>query len=155
MDGRAPRWQMTTAMTEPRHVYLLADAKQKARIRQILSARSLASYMNDTKWRELCWGVDKLAFPPAFQINSLDTDVPEPRELPHTPAYHGDWARTPEACLGMHVEWMKIAPRCLRHDRARAAPAIDDCSIELRALLDRLRLLYIEQDGFIVLYGHR
>ncbi len=146
---------MVMPMTDPRHVYLLTDAKQKTRIRQILSARGLASYMNDTKWRELCRGVDQLAFPPAFQIKCVDTDVPEPLELPYTPAYHGDWARTPEACLGLHVEWMKIAPSCARHDRGNDTLAADDCTNGLRALLDRLRLVYVELDGFIVLYGHR
>lgn len=142
-------------MVGPRHVYLLTGTKEKARLRAILSERRLTSYMNDTKWRELCHGVDQLPFPPAYQLKSIDRGAPEPRELARAPTYFGDWARTPEACLGMHVEWLKIAPRFSRRHVASATPATEDCSIELLALLDRLRIVYDEQDGFFILYGHR
>lgn len=142
-------------MPDARHVYLLTDPAQKARLRKLLMERGLASYMNDTKWRELCWGIGELAFAPAYQIKCVDRDTPEPSELAYAPAYLGDWARTPEACLGIHVEWLKIAPRYARHGGARATPAIEDCTSALLALLDRLKIVYDEQDGFITLYGHR
>jgi hypothetical protein len=146
---------MATAPPDPGHVHLLADTKRKARIRGLLAKRGLASYMNDTKWRELCRGTDKLPFPPAYQIKCVDSDVPEPLELPYAPAYFGDWARTPEGSFGIHVEWVKVAPRYSRHRGRLISPAIEDCSCELLALLKRLRLLFVERDSFIVLYGHR
>lgn len=146
---------MATATPDPDHVFLLTDAKQKTRIRKIRAERGLASYMNDTKWRELCRGVDTLPFPHAYQIKCVDAHAPEPLELQYAPAYLGDWAGTPEASLGIHIEWMKIAPRYSRHRGRLISPVIEDCSCELLALLMRLRLLFVEQDGFIVLYGYR
>lgn len=62
-------------MLDPDHVYLLTDAKQKKRIREILTERGLASYMNDTKWRELCRGLDKVPFRPAYQVKYVHADA--------------------------------------------------------------------------------
>jgi hypothetical protein len=135
-------------------MYLLIDAGRKTRIRKILTERRVASYMNDTKWRELCTRIHELPFPPAYQVKFVDSDVLEPVELEYAPAYFGDWARSPEASLGFHVEWLKITSRYRRHIGNLTSPVIEDCSCELLALLERLRLLYIERDGFIV-YGHR
>lgn len=73
-------------MPDPDHVYVLTDAKQKKRIRNVLAERGLASYMNDTKWRELCRGIGKLPFPPAYQIKRVDADAPEPLELQYPSA---------------------------------------------------------------------
>lgn len=56
---------MAAATFDPGHVYLLTDEKQKKRIREILAERGLTSYLNDTRWRELCLGVDELPFRPA------------------------------------------------------------------------------------------
>lgn len=91
---------------------------------------------------------------PAYQIKRLDADAPEPLELPYAPAYFGDWARTPEASLGIQVEWMKIAPRYSQHKGMLVSPAVHDCSNELHTLLKRLKLPFVKRDSFIVLYGH-
>ncbi len=88
--------KMAPATSDPDHVHLLADAKQKTHIRKILTTRGLASYMNDTKCRELCRGIDMLPFPPAYQIKRVDSNAPEPLELPYAPVYFGDWARPPK-----------------------------------------------------------
>jgi len=143
----------TTTPDSPR-VYLLSDPGQKQRVRDILTQRSLGSYMNDTKWRELCLGMRALAFPPAYQGKSVFEDLPSPVDLPHAPDYIGDWACTPEASLGLHIEWIKIAPRYRRQRGRLIAPEILDCSDEVRALLSGLRLPVIEQDGFFLLLAH-
>ncbi len=145
---------MPSNPTGPDHIYLLTDAAEKARIRRILPERRLASHMNDTKWRELCRGVRTLPFPPAYQVKYVDSDALVPVALEHAPSYFGDWARTPEASLGMHIELLKIAPR-YRSSGRLSGPQVEDCSTELVALLDQLRLLYVKQDDFIILYGHR
>ena len=141
---------MSSNETGRDHVYLLTNATEKVRIRRLLAERRLASHMNDTKWRELCHGVRTLPFPPAYQAKYVDSDVLVPTALEHAPSYFGDWARTPEASLGLHIE-----PRYRRSSGRLSSPQVDDCSNELIALLDQLRLLYVAQDGFIVLYGHR
>ncbi len=146
---------MEKPLSKPEYVHLLPDGDYKTRIRRIVMERGLASCMSDTKWRQLCRGINRLSFPPAYQIKRVDSDAPEPLELQHAPAYFGDWARTPEAALGIHIEWVKIAPRYSRPRGRLVASAIDDCSNELLALLKRLQLPFDELGGFIVLYGHR
>ena len=145
---------MTTATSDSAPVYLLSDARQKQRVRDILAQRSLGSYMNDTKWRELCLGMRALAFPPAYQSKSVFEDLPCPVDLPYAPGYVGDWACTPEASLGLHIEWLRIAPRYRQHRGRLIAPEILDCSKEVLALLSRLGLPVVEQGGFFVLLGH-
>ena len=145
---------MSTATFDSTPVYLLSDARQKQRVRDILAQRSLGSYMNDTKWRELCLGMRALAFPPAYQSKSVFEDLPCPVNLPHAPDYIGDWACTPEASLGLHIEWLRIAPRYSQHRGRLVAPDIVDCSDEVLALMSRLCLPFVEQDGFFMLLGH-
>jgi hypothetical protein len=145
---------MTTAPFDSAPVYLLSDDKQKQHVRDVLAQRGLGSYMNDTKWRELCLGMRALVFPPAYQTKSVFEDLPYPVDLPHAPDYLGDWACTPEASLGLHIEWVRIAPRYRRHRGRLIAPEILDCSTELLALLSRLRLPVVEQGGFFTLVAH-
>ena len=145
---------MTTATSDSAPVYLLSDARQKPRVRDILTQRSLGSYMNDTKWRELCVGMRTLAFPPAYQSKSVFEDLPCPVEFPCAPDYVGDWACTPEASLGLHIEWIRIAPRYRQHRGRLIAPEIRDCSDDVRALLSRISLPVVEQDGFFLLLAH-
>jgi len=145
---------MTTAHPDSPPVYLLSDARQKQRVRDILVQRRLGSHMNDTKWRELCLAMRALALPPAYQSKSVFEDSPCPADLPHAPDYIGDWACTPEASLGLHIEWIKIAPRYQQHRGRLIVPEIVDCSAEVRALLSELRLPVVEQDGFFLLLAH-
>jgi len=42
-----------------------------ARIRKIATERGLASYMNDTKWRELCAGFQNWPQPPRYRVQDL------------------------------------------------------------------------------------
>ncbi|WP_432355418.1 DUF6678 family protein (plasmid) [Agrobacterium sp. rho-13.3] len=109
--------------------------------------------MNDTKWRKLCAGIADLPFPPGYQVKILNTS-PYPSEFEYSPAYFGDWGGTPEARMGLHIEWIKIAPRFERHIGALISPAIDDCADELRALLRRVRCQFVERDGYFTVYGH-
>ncbi|MGX9177126.1 DUF6678 family protein [Mesorhizobium sp. BHbdii] len=48
----------------------------------------------------------------------------------------------------------KDRTRYSRYRGRLVSPVIQDCSSELIALLTRLRLPFIEQGGFVVLYGH-
>jgi len=145
---------MTTPTSNEPPVYLLSDARQKQRVRDILTQRSLGSYLNDTKWRELCLAMRALALPPAYQRKSVLEDLPCPVQFPHAPDYIGDWACTPEASLGLHIEWVKIAPRYRQHRGRLIAPEIVDCSDDVRALLRSLGLPVVEQDGFFLLLAH-
>ncbi|WP_439501546.1 DUF6678 family protein [Aminobacter ciceronei] len=132
---------------------MLTD-RDKREIRRILGERSLTSHMNDTKWRELCAAVlAELPFPPAYQEKSLFADAPW-NTLSFSPDYWGDWGRTAESRLDLATEWIRIAPRQSVPRGALVSPEIRDCSDQLRSILERFNLLYVEEDGFFTVYGH-
>lgn len=134
-------------------VYIANDANEKKRIRRILSEQGLTSYMNDTKWRELCLGIAELPFPPSYQVKLVGQDLPS-SELEYAPPSGGDWGQTPEGAVGFHIEWAKISPRMSLHRGMLVSPEIIDCSEELRALMRRLRLPFVEDGDYFTLYGH-
>lgn len=107
--------------------------------------------MNDTKWRELCAGIEELPFPPAYQVKLLNEGEPSPSIIDSATT---DWGRTPEGELGVHVEWIKIVPRYKRHVGRLVAPIVEDCSDLLRSLLKRLRIPFVERDDLFTVYGH-
>lgn len=127
----------------------------KRRMRRILTERGLTSFMNDTKWRLLCEAVaSELPFPPAYQLKRLDVEGPYPRELDHEPSYYGDWGTTPEALLGLEVEWLRVAPRYQRARGPLIAAVVEDCTDDFRSVLTRLSIPFSEEDGFFTIYGH-
>jgi hypothetical protein len=124
------------------------------KIGAILMERGLTSHMNDTKWRELCAAIAELPFPPVYQVKTLDEAEPYPDTLEPSSSYGGDWGRTYEAALGVHIEWIRVTPRYKRTIGRLLEPVIDDCSDELRVLLRRLNIPFVESDGFFTIYGH-
>lgn len=92
--------------------------------------------------------------PPAFQRKSLFEDEPYPASISLATTYWGDWGKTYEGELGIWIEWIKVAPQYKRHIGMLVNPAIEDCSNELRELLTRIRIPYVEEDGFFTIYGH-
>lgn len=124
-------------------------------VRRAIYERGLTSHMNDHKWRALCSAVaERLPFPPPYQWKLVLSDVPHPEVLEFAPDYHGDWATTPEAAMGLSIEWLKVAPRVSVSVGRLLAPRIEDCSIPLRELLTNLRIPFKEADGFFFIYGH-
>jgi hypothetical protein len=136
------------------HLYIGCPPEDVQTLKEIAAARGLASFMNDTKWRELCLEIQELPFPPSYQIKSLYDEVPRPPQVDYASSYWGDWAQTHEASFGFHVEWIKIVPRYQRQIGPLAEPEMVDCSDELRSALVRLRLQFVEEDGFFTVYGH-
>ncbi len=132
-----------------------ADASEIARVRRVIGERGLSSHMNDTKWLELCTAVaEELPFPPPYQAKLVLSGVAERDELEAAPSYYGDWARTPEAAMGIFIEWLKVAPRVSVHVGQLSAQRVRDCSEALRNLLKRLDIPFNERDGFFIIHGH-
>lgn len=131
------------------------DRAETARVRSCLEERGLTSHMNDSKWRALCLAIaEELPFAPAYQSKLVLSDRPEPSVLEDAPWYCGDWARTPEAGLGIFIEWLKVAPRRSVTIGRLVPPRIEDCSVSLIAILQRLHIPFREEDGFVVIFGH-
>ena len=121
---------------------------------RLLSEKGLASYMNNTKWRKLCEAIKHLPFPPAYQVKTLIEDEPFPEVLETAPTYWGDWGTTPEAALGAHIEWVKVAPKFTRSLGHLVPPVVEDCTEDLRDLLHELRVPFVEEGGFFMIYGY-
>ncbi len=122
-------------------------------LREILIDRGLASHMNDTKWDALCAAMNsELPFPPAYQEKLVMENKPFPENVEYISDGYGDWGSTPECLKGLHIEWIRITPRFLRRGKPEAC--LLDCSDQLRLILKKLRIPYVEQDGFFTVYGH-
>lgn len=131
------------------------DRDETSKVRRAIAERGITSHMNNTKWRTLCLAInEELPFPPPYQVKYVLKELPDPEEIETSPWYHGDWATTPEASLGIFVEWLKIAPRVSVSVGQLLAPNVQDCSEALGALLKRLNMPHNEQHGFFFLYGH-
>lgn len=137
------------------YIGVTCDKKTKAEVRRAIERRRLTSYMNNTKWRALCTAIlEELPFPPAYQEKCVILEKPSPQTLEAVPTYYGDWARTPEAAIGLWTEWIKVAPRVGIHVGQLVPDRIEDCSEPLRNILKKLRVPFKEQDGFFIIYGH-
>ena len=123
-------------------------------IERIVAARALVPCIDDDTWDALCAAIDGLPFPPAYQVKTLQAHTAYPLELAAAPDYHGDWGQTPEAELGTHVEWIRIAPRYRRLAGRLLPPVIDDCSDDLRRVLQALAIEFEEDAGFFVVRGY-
>lgn len=127
---------------------------EAAEVRRAIEKRGLTSHMNDTKWRALCTAIaDKLPFPPCYQAKLVLEETPGP-EIEAAPYGWGDWAGTPEASMGIFIEWLKVSPRTQVPIGRLVAPRIDDCSDQFRDILNDLRIPFREEDGFFFIYGH-
>ncbi|MFN3500997.1 MAG: DUF6678 family protein [Allorhizobium sp.] len=131
------------------------ERSETLKVRRVIAERGLTSHMNDTKWRELCRAVnDELPFAPPYQVKYLLSETPHPDELEVAPSYHGDWAQTPEAAMGIFIEWLKVSPRVSCPVGQLVEPRVEDCSELFRAMLKRLNIPLQERDGFFMIYGH-
>ena len=131
------------------------DSREAAKLRRVIAERGLTSHMNDTKWRELCQAVNtELAFAPPYQVKLLLSETPYPEEYDAAPAYYGDWAQTPEASMGIFIEWLKVTPRVSLPVKQCAESSVEDCSEPFRVILKRLNIPFRQRDGIFIIYGH-
>jgi hypothetical protein len=136
------------------YLYIGCPPEEVQKLKALAAARGLASLMNDTKWRELCLEIQELPFPPSYQIKLLHEEGLLPPKVEHSSTGCGDWAKTPETNFGFHVEWIRIVPRYQHHVGLLLEPEIVDCSDDLRSILVRLKLPFVEADDFFTVYGH-
>jgi hypothetical protein len=133
----------------------MPNRNEAAKVRRAVEQRGLTSHMNDTKWRALCTAIgQELPFPPPYQAKLVLSETADPEALEAAPSSWGDWARTPEASMGIFIEWLKVAPRVSVHIGNLVAPRVDDCSAPLRDILKGLRIPFKEENGFFIIYGH-
>ena len=121
------------------------EPRLRREVRAELERRGLASFMNETRWRELCEAVyAELPFPPAFQLQPV---VGERQPLADPDSLAGGWGGWSELYPSWSIEWLRVVPRCREH-RGRLVPdGMVDVAVAFRGLLQRLRIPYREDEA--------
>lgn len=94
---------------------MIGDAiRDREKVRAAVEKRGLVSLMNDTKWRELVNAVKtRLPFPPAFQVQDVLSDQPQPELFEKDVHYVGDWIEGLSPFYS--IEWIRVRPTLLKH----------------------------------------
>ena len=129
------------------------ENKHKLKVKAELTRRGLGSLMNDTKWRALIAGIDKLPFPPPYQRKDVLLADPEPSVFDSDVSYHGDWQDGLYPLFS--VEWIRIRPRHLQHIAHLLPEAVVDCETELEQVLRSLGQHYEKIGDCIWIYAYR
>jgi hypothetical protein len=129
------------------------EKERRAKLIAIVTARGLTSYMNDTKWRELCAAVhEELPFPPAFEQKYLEAEAIYSRmDGSGQQRGGGGWDMSH---FGFWVEWTKVMPRRFLARGKLVPPKVEDCKEAFTSILNRLRVPYVDDGDFIIIYGH-
>jgi hypothetical protein len=131
----------------------------KHKIKGIEIERNLSSFMNDSKWIELQIGIEKLPFPPAYNVQLIHSEKREPclHELKNEPSFFGDWSSYWEEGLPIFftIEWMEIRPKHRKRIGRLVPDIISDESNELLALLDKLNISFQTINGSVFIYGYK
>ena len=121
------------------------EPRLRREVRAELERRGLASFMNETRWRELSEAVyAELPFPPAFQLQSV---VGERDPLANPDSLAGAWGGWSELYPSWSIEWLRIVPRCRKHLGRLVADEVVDCTDAFRSLLQRLHVPFREDEA--------
>jgi hypothetical protein len=139
---------------DPRHSI---PPEIRARLQAELQRHGLASFMNQTKWRELRAAVETgLPFIPAWEAqNILLPPQPVRRGLTAVAGGHG-WSYEDMPPFPL-VEWVRMIPRihATVGGPLRPPQVVEDCSDDLRAVLVRLSIPFLEDgEGAFWVYGY-
>lgn len=142
------------AADDPRHSI---PPEIKARLQAELQRRGLASFVNQTRWRELRTAVETaLPFIPAWEAQHLLSPPQSVRRgLTAVAGGHG-WSHEEMPPFPL-VEWVRMIPR--NHAAVggplRPMQVVEDCSDDLRAVLVRLSIPFLEdEEGAFWVYGY-
>lgn len=124
----------------------------KEEIFEIIEEKNMFSVMNNTKWKELQSGVDKLKFPPPYVMKEV-TDKSE-KEFFYDVTWLGDWSDEVLTPF-FKIEYIKVRPRCLKHQGMLADPLVIDETMEFVRILKKFNIPYEEEEGTYIIYGYR
>ena len=127
----------------------------RSRVTEILESRGLVSVMNNTAWSELRSAITtELPWAPAYQMKSLLSDQPDPRNFDPAPSYHGDWTDPLIWQDTLEIEWMRLSHCYAKHRGQLIAPEIVSLETELRELLNQLNAPRIYSEDSTMIFGY-
>jgi len=145
----------------------MAKLSHQEKIRQIVEERGMYSLMNNTKWRELKKGVEKLPFSPSLVIKRIDEEPQLTCNLIEDVTYLGDWGYCLDNYLGgdmyavpfYAVEWVKVRPRYLKGWSHRLVPdpreIAEDATEQFVEILQNHNIPYEEESGAFIIFGYK
>ena len=121
--------------------------RDRRRLRRYIEQEQLASFMNDTKWRELRMAMVERAEKPRYRVQCL---LSQPT---HPDNWDGDWYyHLPTFAW---IEWLDIDPIYVKSRGHLLEAARVDLTQEILDLLRSLSIPCERQDGLIRVYGYR
>lgn len=139
---------------DPRHS---VPPEIRARLQAELQRRGLASFMNQTKWRELRAAVEiGLPFVPAWEVQNILLPAQTVRRglISVGGGHRWNYEDMPPFPL---VEWVRMIPRihAAVGGPLRPMQVVEDCTEDLRAVLVRLSIPFLEdEEGAFWVYGY-
>ncbi|MGZ4159947.1 MAG: DUF6678 family protein, partial [Neobacillus sp.] len=131
------------------------DLKQK--VQAIINKKQLSSIMNNIKWELLQKTIKAtLQFPPLFQVKYVLEDTPFPENFEDDVWYWGEWNEQWNQGLRpfYKVEWIRVRPRYVNHRGSLIEPEIIDFTNEFVAMLQKIRIPFVKEDGKICICGY-
>jgi len=133
---------------------------QKDRVRKLVSEKGLASYMNNTKWKEFVYAMEhELPFPPPYVYKTLfeDGDMPYNRFITEANSPGSYDEESFEWWNFKIIEWVKIHPRYYVNRGGILVKKLElhDEEQEFTAVLDKYNIPYEENNGEYIIYGYR
>jgi hypothetical protein len=121
--------------------------RDRRRLRRYIEQEQLASFMNDTKWRELRMAMVERTEKPRYRVQCLLSQPTPPDN------WDGDWFyHLPTFAW---IEWLDIDPIHVKSRGHLLEAARVDLTQEILDLLRSLSIPCETQDGLIRIYGYR
>lgn len=125
--------------------------KHKSNVQKVITAKSLTSLMNNTKWQKLIYAIKhELKFPPPYSRKDVLENKYE--------SFNNDvW------CLGDYdegiypfysIEWIEIRPRRLIHQGMLIEDKIESIEESFINILVKLKIPYKTKNGSYFIYGY-
>ena len=144
---------------------------RKEKILRIVAEKGLYSIMNNTKWNELKNGVLELQLYPPYVMKCVDEEETHCHQFDKDPKYEekevwhaGTWGDGYKGCLDWDcfatpfyaIEWIKVRPRYIKHQRCLMPEVIaQDMTEDFLTILTKHNIPFEEEDGAFIIYGYR
>ncbi|MGN1412281.1 MAG: DUF6678 family protein [Oscillospiraceae bacterium] len=133
----------------------------KKKVYNIIQERNLCSYMNNTKWNELCIAmINEMPFYPPYIVKTLfENDCKEEKYFKYDVSYLGDWYELYEVYPKIAIEWIKVRPRYIQYDYIgyliEPKSKVIDGTEKFLEILKKYNIPYVQENDIYTIYGYK